>query len=354
VAKTAAGHADRIIVCIGCNQACLDHIFSRKTVTCLVNPWAGNETRMATGEAEVSRHVAVIGAGPGGLAAAVTAAGRGHTVTLFEAADRIGGQLNHARVVPGKAEFDETIRYYDGELERLGVDVRLDSEVTASAVVEGGFDAVVLATGVVPRTPPIPGIDHDKVLGYGDVLGGGAEVGERVAVIGAGGIGFDVAEHLTHDPAVKDDDLDAYLRTWGIDKAMEHPGGLLPGGREPHASGREVWLMQRSEGKLGDGLGRTTGWIHRATLKMRGVHMLAGMTYDRIDDRGLHVTLGGRSQVLDADHVVICAGQESRRDLEAPLREAGVAVHVIGGAKKAGEIDAKRAIAEGTKAALAI
>ncbi len=352
VAKVRDGHADRINVCIGCNQACLDHIFSRKTVSCLVNPRACNETRMAVKPAHGVRDVAVVGAGPGGLAAAVTAAERGHRVCLFEAGDRIGGQLNFARVVPGKSEFDETLRYYRGEIDRLGVELKLSTAATAAALIDGGYDHVVVATGVRPRTPTIDGIDHPCVLGYDDVLGRRAEVGRRVAVIGAGGIGFDVAEFLTHDPSVADDDLDAYLTTWGIDRTLTHPGALLPEGGQPHASDRQVILMQRSQGKVGAGLGKTTGWIHRATLAMRGVEMLDGVTYERVDDRGLHIRVGGESRVLDVDHVVVCAGQESVIDLVEPLRAGSAHVHVIGGAKKAGEIDAKRAIAEGTKAAL--
>ena len=354
VAKAAAGEADRINVCIGCNQACLDHIFSRKTVSCLVNPRAGNETKLVVKPARGIRDVAVVGAGPGGLAAAVTAAERGHRVTLYEASDRIGGQLNFARVVPGKSEFDETLRYFRGEIDRLGVDLKLGIEATATTLADGGYDHVVIATGVRPRTLALDGIDHPSVLGYDDVLGGRAEVGRRAALIGAGGIGFDVAEFLTHDPSVADDDIDAYFATWGIDRTLTHPGALLPGGGKPHAGERQVILMQRSEGKVGAGLGKTTGWIHRATLAMRGVEMLPGVTYERIDDRGLHIRAGGETRVLDVDHVVICAGQESVTELVGPLEASSAHVHVIGGAKKAGEIDAKRAIAEGTKAAMAI
>ena len=275
-------------------------------------------------------------------------------MTLFEASDRIGGQLNLARAVPGKSEFDETLRYYRHEIERLGVELRLGSRASAADLRDGGFDHVVIATGVRPRVPAIEGIDHPSVVGYADVLGSAVELGERVAVIGAGGIGFDVAEYLTHDPRVGEGDLDDYLRTWGIDRFLTHPGGLLPEGGKPHAGARQVVLMQRSEGKLGAGLGKTTGWIHRATLAMRGVEMVGGVTYERIDDRGVHVRVGGEARVLEVDHVAICAGQESVAELVDALEGARAKVHVIGGAKKAGEIDAKRAIDEGTRAALSM
>ncbi len=354
VRKAEAGHSDHINTCIACNQACLDHIFQRKTVSCLVNPRAGHETKLEIRPARTVRRVAVVGAGPGGLAAATTAAERGHEVTLFDARDEIGGQLNMARVVPGKSEFDETLRYFRGLLERRGVDVRLGRAVTASELTSGRFEHAVIATGVLPRTPPIEGIDHPKVLSYVDVLRGGAEVGERVAIIGAGGIGFDVAEFLTHDPAVEEGDVEAYRREWGIDGSLSHPGGLLPDPPAPPRSPRQVTLMQRKARKVGADLGKTTGWIHRATLKSRGVEMLAAVRYERIDDAGLHIQHDGGPLLLGVDHVILCAGQESLDDLAEPLRAAKLPFDVIGGAKKAAELDAKRAILDGTKAAIGI
>ncbi|MDP7111918.1 MAG: NADPH-dependent 2,4-dienoyl-CoA reductase [Myxococcota bacterium] len=354
VRKAEDGHPDHINTCIACNQACLDHVFRRKIVSCLVNPRAGHETKIKIRPARTIRRVAVIGAGPGGLAAATTAAKRGHEVTLFDARDEIGGQLNMARVVPGKSEFDETLRYFRGLLGRRGVDVRLGREVTVDELTSGRFDHVILATGVRPRTPPIEGVDHPSVLSYVDVLRGGAEVGARVAIIGAGGIGFDVAEFLTHDPAIEENDIEAYRQQWGIDGSLSHPGGLLPDAPEPPRSPREVILMQRKARKVGADLGKTTGWIHRSTLKTRGVEMIGGVRYERIDDAGLHIHHDGAPRVLEVDHVILCAGQESLDDLAEPLRAAKLPVDVIGGAKEAAELDAKRAILEGTTAAIGI
>ena len=354
VRKAEAGHPEHINTCIACNQACLDHIFQRKTVSCLVNPRAGHETKIKIRPTRTPRRVAVVGAGPGGLAAATTAAERGHRVALFDARDEIGGQLNMARVVPGKSEFDETLRYFRGLLERRRVDVHLGREVGASELASGRFEHVILATGVRPRTPPIDGVDHASVLSYVDVLRGGSEVGERVALIGAGGIGFDVAEFLTHDPSVAEGDIDAYRREWGIDGSLTHPGGLLPDPPAPPSSPRQVILMQRKARKVGADLGKTTGWIHRSMLKMRGVEMLAAVRYERIDDQGLHIHHDGAARVLDVDHVILCAGQESLDDLADPLRAAKLPFDVIGGAKKASELDAKRAILEGTLAAMGI
>ena len=354
VRKAEAGLPDHINTCIACNQACLDHIFQRKTVSCLVNPRAGHETKLHIRPAREGKRVAVVGGGPAGLAAATVAAERGHQVTLFEAREELGGQLNMARVVPGKSEFDETLRYFRGQLDLHGVDVRLGRTVTAPELASGAFEHVIVATGVFPRIPAIDGIDHPSVLSYLDVLRRGEEVGRCVAIVGAGGIGFDVAEFLTHDPAVRDDDVVAYLRTWGVDGQLREPGALLPDGPQSSAPVRDVVLLQRKDGKLGADLGKTTGWIHRATLKMRGVEMLGGVRYRRIDDAGLHIVHDGAERALDVDHVVICAGQEPLRELVKPLRAARVPMDVIGGAHEAAELDARRAIAQAARAAAAI
>ncbi|MEV6104950.1 NADPH-dependent 2,4-dienoyl-CoA reductase [Streptomyces sp. NPDC051940] len=350
VAKAAAGRADAINTCIGCNQACLDHTFSMKITSCLVNPRACHETELVLSPTRTVKRIAVVGAGPAGLAFAVSAAERGHTVTLFDAADEIGGQLNVARKVPGKQEFDETLRYYRTQLSTHGVEVRLGAEAGVAEL--SGYDEVVLATGVTPRIPQIPGRDHPSVLSYLDVLRDGAEVGTRVAVVGAGGIGFDVAEFLTDEGEGAAQDPEVFFRQWGVDTSYENAGGL----RAPHRTKapREVWLLQRKTSKVGQGLGKTTGWIHRTELKQRGVTMLAGVTYDRIDDAGLHVTVDGTSRVLPVDHVVLCTGQEPRRDLHEALRAAGVEAHLIGGADVAAELDAKRAIDQGTRLAARI
>jgi 2,4-dienoyl-CoA reductase (NADPH2) len=341
VAKAARGQAETVNTCIGCNQACLDHTFSGRITSCLVNPRACHETELVLTPTRTRKRVAVVGAGPAGMACAVSAAERGHAVTLFDAATDIGGQLNTARRVPGKEEFDETIRYFRSQLTLRRVELRLGAEVGVGTLLEGGFDEVVLATGVLPRVPEIPGVDHPSVVGYLDVLRDGAPVGERVAVLGAGGIGFDVAEFLTHD---QDGD---FYRAWGIDTGYEERGGL----RSPRraTAPRTVHLLQRKSSKVGAGLGKTTGWIHRTELKHRGVAMVAGVTYDRIDDEGLHLTTAdGERQVLAVDTVVLCTGQEPRRDLHAALLAAGVEAHLIGGADVAAELDAKRAILQGT------
>ncbi|QUX29220.1 NADPH-dependent 2,4-dienoyl-CoA reductase [Nocardiopsis akebiae] len=348
VAKAAAGAPEQINTCIGCNQACLDHTFSLKVSSCLVNPRACHETELELSPTRLRRRVAVVGAGPAGLACSVSAAERGHEVTLFDAAGEIGGQLNLARRVPGKREFDETLRYYRVQLDRHGVDVRLGTRVGAADL--EGYDEVVLATGVTPRVPGIPGVDHPKVVGYADVLRGNAEVGERVAVIGAGGIGFDVAAFLTEGGG--DVDTGEFLRRWGVDTDPASRGGL----GEPlrPASPRTVHLIQRRTGKVGAGLGKTTGWIHRLELRHRGVETVAGAEYDRIDDEGLHLTVDGEKRVLDVDTVVVCAGQEPLRDLADELTASGRAVHLIGGADEAAELDAKRAIDQGTRLAAAL
>ncbi|MFJ9557884.1 FAD-dependent oxidoreductase [Nocardiopsis sp. NPDC101807] len=350
VAKAAAGTPEEINTCIGCNQACLDHTFSLKVSSCLVNPRACHETELVLSPTRNRKRVAVVGAGPAGLAFSVSAAGIGHEVTLFDAAEEIGGQLRMARRVPGKEEFDETLRYFRVQLDKHGVDVRLGTTVTAADLT--GFDDVVVATGVVPRTPEIPGVDHPKVVGYADVLRGNADVGARVAIIGAGGIGFDVAEFLTDGGEGASLDPDVFFRQWGVDTGHTAAGGLRTPERQ--APPRTVHLLQRKADKVGAGLGKTTGWIHRLELRHRGVEMIAGVSYDRIDDEGLHLTVGDDKTVLDVDTVVLCAGQEPRRDLADELAAEGLRVHVIGGADVAAELDAKRAVDQGTRLAAAL
>lgn len=350
VAKAAEGRPEAINTCIGCNQACLDHTFSGQITSCLVNPRACHETELVLSPTRRRKRVAVVGAGPAGLACAVSAAERGHDVTLFDAASEIGGQLNVARKVPGKQEFDETLRYFRTRLAELAVDVRLDTWVTADDV--AGHDEVVVATGVVPRVPDIPGVDHPRVLGYLDVLRDGAPVGDRVAVLGAGGIGFDVAAYLTDSGEKAHEDPGTYFRHWGVDLDYTGPGGL--GTPDRPATPRTVHLLQRKTTKVGAGLGKTTGWIHRTELRHRGVTMVPGVVYDRIDDAGLHVTVDGESTVLEVDTVVLCTGQEPRRDLHEELVAAGRPVHLIGGADVAAELDAKRAVKQGTELAASL
>ncbi|MEU6217461.1 NADPH-dependent 2,4-dienoyl-CoA reductase [Streptomyces sp. NPDC047022] len=350
VAKAADGRAEAINTCIGCNQACLDHTFSGKITSCLVNPRACHETELVLSPTRLRKKVAVVGAGPAGLACAVSAAERGHEVTLYDAAGEIGGQLNVARKVPGKQEFDETLRYFRTQLDLHGVDVRLNTRVAAADLAD--HEEVVVATGVAPRVPEIPGVDHPSVVGYLDVLRDGAPVGERVAVLGAGGIGFDVAEFLT-DPGDKaSEDPATYFRAWGVDMDYQAPGGLAAPART--APPRRVHLLQRKTTKVGAGLGKTTGWIHRTELKHRGVTMVPGVTYDRIDDAGLHISVDGVSQVLEVDTIVLCTGQEPARGLYEELLAAGRTPHLIGGADVAAELDAKRAIKQGTEVAAAL
>ncbi|MET0210804.1 MAG: NADPH-dependent 2,4-dienoyl-CoA reductase, partial [Burkholderiaceae bacterium] len=344
VAKAAAGRSDEINTCIACNQACLDHTFSNRRATCLVNPRACYETELVFRKAVTARRIAVVGAGPAGLSAATVAAERGHQVTLFDAQDRIGGQFNIAMRIPGKEEFAETIRYFGRRLELLGVEIRLNCLITRDELLAQGFDEVIVATGIRMRKPAIPGIDHPKVLSYLQVLRDKAPVGKRVAIIGAGGIGFDTGEFLVHDPRIALPVPAAHwMKEWGVDPTVATPGGLAPP-VPPHPP-RQVWLLQRKTTRPGAGLGKTSGWVHRATLARSGVTMLAGVGYDRIDDAGLHIAVGGEARLLEVDNVVICAGQESLVELmPAEGDTAGPRFHKIGGAALAAELDAKRAI----------
>jgi 2,4-dienoyl-CoA reductase (NADPH2) len=352
VLKAQAARDDEINTCIACNQACLDHAFVHKQVSCLLNPRAGRETRLVLSPTRRTRSIAVVGAGPAGLSAAVNAAARGHQVTLFEANDYIGGQFDMARRIPGKEEFGETIRYFTTMLRINGVDVRLGTRVSAADL--GGYDHVVLATGVTPRIPDIPGIDHPMVLTYGEAITALKPVGKRVAVIGAGGIGFDVSEFLVTDcsPTHQPLSLKDWKSEWGVADPWEATGGLIA--PMPAAPAREVYLLQRSSGAQGRRLGKTSGWVHRASLKAKGVQQLCGVNYERVTDGGLHISFGPkreRPQLLEVGNIVVCAGQEPVRDLEDELRRGGVEPHVIGGAAVAAELDAERAIRQGTELA---
>ena len=349
VRKAAEGRTDEINTCIACNQACLDHVFDGREVSCLVNPRACRETVLVFPAAAARRRVAVVGAGPAGLACATELAARGHAVDLFEAAGEVGGQFNLAKRVPGKEEFAETLRYFARRIETTGVSLKLGKRVTAGELIAAKYDEVVLATGVVPRSPGIPGQEHPKVLSYVDVLLGRKSVGERVAIVGAGGIGFDVATFLVEDGAPSGRDLERWRSEWGVADPETARGGLVK--PRPAKAARRVTLLQRKATRPGAGLAKTTGWIHRAALKAKGVEMLAGVRYDRVDDAGLTITRGTKSpetRLLEVDTVVLCAGQEPLRELEAPLRAAGVSLHLIGGADVAAELDAKRAIEQGT------
>ncbi|MEI7494736.1 MAG: NADPH-dependent 2,4-dienoyl-CoA reductase [Betaproteobacteria bacterium] len=350
VNKAAAGRAEQINTCIGCNQACLDHTFGGKITSCLVNPRACHETLMIETPAIFKDRVAIVGAGPAGLAFATTAARRGIDVTLFDAGSEIGGQFNIAKQIPGKEEFHETLRYFKKQIELTGVTLKLGQKVSVESLTKAGFNHVVLATGVTPRTPNIKGIEHPKVVSYLDVIRDKCKVGQTVALIGAGGIGFDVAEYLMHEGESPSLEKDKFFSEWGVDTSYTNAGGLQAENIEK--SSRKIYLLQRKVGKVGDGLGKTTGWIHRTSLKKREVEMVNGVTYHRVDDEGLHITVGEKKMTILADTVVLCAGQESQRELQDGLVSAGCSVHLIGGAYKAEELDAKHAIKQGTELAL--
>ncbi len=354
VNKTAANKADEINTCIGCNQACLDHVFVQKVASCLVNPRACHETELNYLPAEKKKKIAVVGAGPAGLAAATIAAQRGHEVTLFDADKEIGGQFNMAKQIPGKEEFYETIRYFNKQLELHQVTVKLNTLVTTDDLKNGNFDEVILATGIKPRTPKIEGIDHPKVLSYIDVLKLKKPVGKRVAVIGAGGIGFDVSEYLSHEGESTSLNIDAWLKEWGIDKTLEARSGIEGVEAKIHESPREIFMFKRSKGKFGGGLGKTTGWIHRTSLKNKKVQFINQVQYTKIDNDGLHYIQNGEPKVLAVDNIIICAGQLPLKDLLQPLEAQGLKVHVVGGADLAAELDAKRAIDQASRLAAII
>ncbi|HPG02708.1 MAG TPA: FAD-dependent oxidoreductase, partial [Rhodoblastus sp.] len=352
VKKAFEGREDEINTCIACNQACLDHTFNGKLVSCLVNPRACHETELNYLPTNMPKKIAVVGAGPAGLAFSITAAERGHKVTLFEANSDIGGQFNLARKIPGKEEFDETIRYFRRMIALRGVDLRLNTRVDADAL--SGFDEVIVATGIEPRTPQIPGIDHPKVVGYMDAILGKKPIGQKVAIMGAGGIGFDVAELVSHAGVSAALDIDVFAREWGIDFKNHPRGGVT--GVEPHVetSGREVTLMQRKTDALGRNLGRTTGWTHRLSLQRRGVKMVGGVDYLKIDDAGLHTTVNGEPKLFHVDTIIVCAGQTSMRKLYDDLQARGLKAAIVGGAYEAAELDAKRAIDQACRLAAVV
>ncbi|MDG1402459.1 MAG: NADPH-dependent 2,4-dienoyl-CoA reductase [Polaribacter sp.] len=347
VNKAAQDRVDEINTCIGCNQACLDHVFEQEVASCLVNPRACHETELNYYPTESQKKIAVIGAGPAGLAASTIAAQRGHLVTLFDADKEIGGQFNLAKQIPGKEEFYETLRYFKKQIELHQVSLKLNTRVSVDDLKDSDFDEIIVATGIKPRELKIEGINHQKVLSYIDVLKFKKPVGKRVAVIGAGGIGFDVSEYLTHEGESTSLNIDAWLKEWGIDKTLEARAGIE--GEKPliHAASREIFMFKRSKGKFGGNLGKTTGWIHRSSLKKKKVQFIGDVSYTKIDDQGLHYTQNEEAKILEVDHIVICAGQIPFKELYQPLLDAGKKVHVIGGADFASELDAKRAIKQG-------
>ncbi len=351
VRKAEENRPDEINTCIGCNQACLDQTFSLKITSCLVNPRACHETEIPLAAAVQKKRIAVVGAGPAGLSFAVTAAQRGHQVVLFEAGAEIGGQFNIAKQVPGKEEFYETLRYFRRQLELNKVELCLNTRVSADMLKAGEFDEVVLATGIVPRTPAIPGVDHPKVMSYLDVLRDKKPVGQRVAVVGAGGIGFDVSEYLVHQGESASQNPEKFNREWGIDQSYAQAGGMTRA--EVERPERELFLLQRKAQKM-SGPGKTTGWIHRADLVKRGVQLIPSVRYEQIDDAGLHIRIGEEKQLLDVDHIILCAGQEPQRELQADLLALGLNVHLIGGADVAAELDARRAIDQGVRLAASL
>ena len=354
VNKAAANKADEINTCIGCNQACLDHVFEQKVASCLVNPRACHETELNYLPTETKKKIAVVGAGPAGLAASTIAAQRGHDVTLFDADKEIGGQFNMAKQIPGKEEFYETIRYFNTQIALHQVKVKLNTRVQAEDLKNGGFDEVILATGIQPRNPKIVGIDHPKVVNYIDVLKLKKPVGKRVAVIGAGGIGFDVSEYIAHEGESTSLNIDAWLKEWGIDKTLTARSGIEGVQSVVHPSPREIFMFKRSKGKFGANLGKTTGWIHRSTLKKKNVQFINSVQYTKIDDEGLHYVQNEEQKVLAVDTVIICAGQLPLKELFTPLEAAGMKVHVVGGADVASELDAKRAINQASRLAAEI
>jgi 2,4-dienoyl-CoA reductase (NADPH2) len=351
VNKAAEEKEDEINTCIACNQACLDHIFNKKVASCLVNPRACHETEFDYAPASIKKKLAVIGAGPAGLTAATIAAQRGHDVTLYDDHKEVGGQFNIAKQIPGKEEFYETIRYFKKQIELHNVTLKLNKRITADELLQEDFEEVILATGIKPRTPKIEGIEHEKVLSYLDVLKHKKPVGKRVAVIGAGGIGFDVSEYLSHEGESTSQNIDAWLTEWGIDKTLEARGGIENMKPKFHGSPREIFMFKRSKGKFGGNLGKTTGWIHRTNLKKKRVSFIGEVQYNKIDDQGLHYTQNEEAKVLEVDNVVICAGQTPLKELLDPLQAKGMTVHVIGGADIAAELDAKRAIDQGSRLA---